>query len=200
MTGGTELRIAELEHRLDGGFHLLQILVGIRLRSVTDPESRRHLAWFSDIVAALGLLNRRLREGESAAFGSYLVEAVGFWRRACAGRPIKLEVKAAEVDLPESHALSLAIIAHELIGNAVRHAFPDERGGTIVVALTRTSEGISLLVRDTGVGGAALELGDGLALVLGLADHLGGAMTIETAPGAGVGVRVRVPLEDLPLH
>lgn len=199
MAGETELKVAELEHRLETGFSLLQVIVGIRLRSVSDPESRRHLTWLSDVTAALGLLNRRLRQDEPLAFGDYLVEAAGFWRRACEGRAIRIDVKAG-VDVPDSHTFALALMAHELIGNAVRHAFPDETGGVISVILTRTNEGLNFLVRDSGVGGAALELGEGLALVLGLADHLGGSMAIEAAPGAGVGIRVRLPLAALPAH
>ena len=40
--------IVELQRRLLGGYQLLQTLVGIRLRSVTDPQSVRHLNWLSD--------------------------------------------------------------------------------------------------------------------------------------------------------
>ena len=199
MSGGTELRVAELEHRLEAGFALLQVIVGIRLRSVSDPESRRHLTWLSDVTAALGLLHQRLRQHDTLAFGDYLVEAVAFWRRACDGRPIRIDVKAA-VEVPDTHALALALMAHELISNAVRHAFPDDTGGVITVLLSRSSEGLNFLVRDSGVGGAALELGEGLALVLGLADHLGGSMAIETAPGAGVGIRVRLPQATVLAH
>ena len=199
MAGGTGLKVAELEHRLDSGLSLLQVIVGIRLRTVTDPESRRHLTWLSDVTAALGLLNRRLRQDQALVFADYLAEAAGFWRRTCEGRPIGIEVKA-DVDVPDTHTLALALIAHELIGNAVRHAFPDASGGAISVILTRSNEGLNFLVRDSGVGGAALELGEGLALVLGLADHLGGSMAIETAPGAGVGIRIRLPLVSIPAH
>ena len=83
---------------------------------------------------------------------------------------------------------------------AARHACPDERRGSIAVAFSRAVGGVSLVVRDSGVGAETLEPGEGLALVKGLVEHLGGSMSIETAPDAGVGVRIRLPLEALQGH
>ncbi len=194
MTANAEHRIAELEQRLSGGYQLLQVLVGIRLRSVADPESQRHLTWLSDMVAAIGLLNRRTAEDGPVGFAGYLDDAAEFWRGACRERPLRIDVRASTAALPDTHAMPLAIILHELMSNAVRHAFPDDGRGSIAVAYTRATDGVSLVVRDSGIGAQALRPRDGLALVEGLVAHLGGVMTIETAPGAGVGVRVRLPV------
>lgn len=194
MTADAEIRIAELERRLVGGYQLLQALVGIRLRSVQDPESQRHLTWLSDVVAAMGLLTRRTVGGGPVDFAAYLDDAATFWRRTCDDRGIRIDIRASSADLPESHALPLAIILHELMSNAVRHAFPDALRGSIAVAYSRASDGASLVVRDSGVGVRELRHGDGLSLVEGLVAHLGGAMSVETAPGVGVGIRVRLPI------
>ena len=186
--------------RLLGGYQLLQTLVAIRLRSVSDPEGVRHLTWLSDIVAALGLLARRGGGDGPIDFNAYLADAAAFWRRACEGRSIRLAVRGRVDALPDSHALPLAIILHELLSNAVRHAFPDGQHGSVAVAFSSASGGISLVVRDTGVGAQALIQRDGLAMVEGLVSHLGGVMSVETAPGAGVGVRIRLPVEVQRTH
>jgi len=186
--------------RLLGGYQLLQTLVAIRLRSVSDPEGVRHLTWLSDIVAALGLLARRAGGEGPIDFNAYLSDAAAFWRRACEGRSIQLIVRGKVEALPDSHALPLAIILHELMSNAVRHAFPDGQRGSIAVAFSSASGGVSLVVRDTGVGAEALTNRDGLSMVEGLVAHLGGAFSIETAPNAGVGVRIRLPVEMQRAH
>lgn len=193
---------ADARERLLGGYQLLQTLVAIRLRSVADPESIRHLTWLSDIVAALTLLNRRMAEGAPVDFDGYLEDAAAFWRRNCEGRSIRLQVRGAVAALPDSHALPLAIVLHELMSNAVRHAFPDGQAGSVAVAFSRAGDGVSLVVRDSGVGAeeAVLRGGEGLALVEGLVQHLGGSLTLEAAPGAGVGVRIRLPLEGARAH
>jgi two-component sensor histidine kinase len=200
MTANADVLIADLRRRLLGGYQLLQALVGIRLRSVTDPESRRHLTWLSDVTAAMTLLNRRIGDEGPVDFAAYLDDAAGFWRRSVEDRGIRIEVRAVETPVSETQALPLAIIVHELVANAVRHAFPDGRRGSIAIACSLASGGVSLVVRDSGVGAACLTPGDGLALVEGLVEHLGGVMSIETAPDAGVGVRVRLPLTGEALH
>lgn len=200
MTAEAEIHIAEFESRLTGGYQLLQVLVGIRLRSVSDPESRRHLVWLSDVVAAMGLMTRRSTVAGPVDFAAYLEDAVAFWRRACEDRAIRIDVRASAADVPETHALPLAIILHELMSNAVRHAFPEGQRGSIAVACSRASDGLSMVVRDSGVGFSEPARGDGLSLVEGLVDHLGGAMSIETAPGQGVGVRIRLPIREGQAH
>ncbi|MDB5421758.1 MAG: putative signal transduction histidine kinase, partial [Brevundimonas sp.] len=168
---------------------------GIRLRTVIDPESRRHLTWLSDVTAAMSLLNRRTTEAGPIDFSAYLQDATEFWRRAAEVRAIRIDVRAGSVAIPESHALPMAIIVHELVSNAVRHAFPDEMRGSVAIACSQSTEGVSLVVRDSGVGLVEMVHGDGLALVSGLVEHLNGFMSVETAPGAGVGVRIRLPLD-----
>ncbi|MFN3931441.1 MAG: sensor histidine kinase [Brevundimonas sp.] len=192
--------IVELQRRLLGGYQLLQTLVGIRLRSVTDPDSVRHLTWLSDVTAAMELISRRMTAEGPLDFAAYLEDVAAFWTRACEGRPVRLDVRGQSALLPDSHLLPLAIITHELIANACRHAFPEGRRGSIAVAFSRAVGGVSLVVRDSGVGAETLAPGEGLALVQGLVEHLGGSLNIETAPGAGVGVRIRLPLETSPRH
>jgi two-component sensor histidine kinase len=195
-----EERLSEVQGRLLGGYQLLQTLVGIRLRSVVDPESKRHLIWFSDVAAAMDLLSRRMTAEGPTDFAGYLEDVAAFWARACEGRPVRLDVRGQAALLPDTHLLPLAIITHELIGNACRHAFPDGRRGSIAVAFSRAIGGVSLVVRDSGIGADAIEPREGLSLVGGLVEHLGGSLHIETAPGAGVGVRIRLPLEGALTH
>lgn len=193
-------RIVELQGRAPGGYRLLQVLVGIRLRNVADPESVRHLTWLSDVAAAMELISRRMAGDGPIDFVGYLEDVAAFWSRVCEGRPVRLDVRGQAALLPDSHLMPLAIITHELISNACRHAFPDDRRGSIAVAFSRAVGGVSLVVRDSGVGAGQLTPGEGLAVVQGLVEHLGGAMSIETAPNAGVGVRIRLPLEGAPTH
>ena len=200
MAAAAEDRIVELQKRMLGGYQLLQTLVGIRLRSVTDPESVRHLTWLSDVTAAMELISRRMTNDGPLDFAGYLDDVAAFWTRACEGRPVRIDVRGQATLLPDSHLLPMAIITHELISNALRHAFPGDRRGSIAVAFSRAVGGVSLVVRDSGVGADAIEPGEGLSLVQGLVDHLGGSMSIETAPDAGVGVRIRLPLETALAH
>lgn len=200
MAAASDDRIIELQHPVLGGYRLLQTLIGIRLRAVTDPESVRHLTWLSDVTAAMDLISRRIMADGPLDFAAYLDDVAAFWTRACQGRPVRIQTRGQAALLPESHILPLAIIVHELVSNAVRHAFPGDQGGSIAVAFSRSRDGVSLVVRDSGVGAQALTPGDGLALVEGLVQHLGGFMSIETAQGRGVGIRIRLMTDATQSH
>jgi two-component sensor histidine kinase len=194
------LLMSELRHRLANSFQLLQAVIQIRLRSAADPESRRHMAWLLDVVTALGMLQQRVGLSGPTDFGAYLIEATSYWRRVCDGRPIEIVVEVEKVQVSEVQASTLALIAHELISNAIEHAFPHGRGGVIQVGFRRRPDGCcELVVRDDGEGLRAKcdeEAGQGLELVRGLAAHLGGAVALEG--GGGLCVRVACPKDEGP--
>ena len=157
------LLLSELRHRLANSFQLLQAVIQIRLRSAADPESRRHLAWLLDVVTALGMLQQRVGLSGPTDFGAYLIEATSYWRRVCDGRPIEIVVEVEKVQVSEVQASTLALIAHELISNAIEHAFPHGRGGVIQVGFRRGSTdntvgGVTTTTTSNSVyGGAGLE-------------------------------------------
>lgn len=201
MSGQVEnLLIAELRHRLANSFQLLQAVIHIRLRSAEDPESRRHLSWLLDVVTALGMLQQRIGLSGPTDFGAYLIEAATYWRRICEGGSIGIVLDVEAVQVSETEASTLALIAHELICNAIEHAFPDGGPGSIQLRLTELRDGTrELVVKDNGRGlpeGAETEGRQGLSLVRGLAEHLGGRIDIESRDG--LTVRVSAPRDPEP--
>ena len=194
------LLIAELRHRLANSFQLLQAVIHIRLRSAEDPESRRHLSWLLDVVTALGMLQQRIGLTGPTDFGAYLIEAATYWRRICEGGSIGIALEVESVEVSDSQASTLALIAHELICNAIEHAFPKGGPGSIVLRLSERRDGArELSISDNGCGlGEAGEGSDrqGLGLVRGLAAHLGGGVDIED--NGGLTVKVTVPRDPGP--
>jgi two-component sensor histidine kinase len=67
-------------------------------------------------------------------------------------RPIAVNVNAAQILLRDDRAVSVGLIVNELITNAFKYAFPDDRGGTINVVLRRESDGKLEFVEDNGKG------------------------------------------------
>lgn len=91
-------------------------------------------------------------------------------------------------------ATPLAVTLAELLQNAIEHAFPDERSGTVKVELSREEHAVVMLVWDDGIGISSNILGGarlGLQIVRSLIDELGGSMTVSA--DAGTRVEVRVP-------
>jgi signal transduction histidine kinase len=79
----------------------------------------------------------------------------------------------------------------QTIQNVMRHA-----GNTpCVVAFAWDGETFTVTVRDEGPGfdPGRTARGMGLAIVQDRADALGGRVEIQSAPGAGTGVTIRIP-------
>jgi len=91
--------------------------------------------------------------------------------------------------LPPDVEASAYFILAEALTNVVKHA----RATRASVRASVADGGLTLEVRDDGVGGADPE-GHGLLGVADRVDALGGRLRIESAPGAGTRVSARLPL------
>lgn len=92
-------------------------------------------------------------------------------------------VSSDDLRLHSAQAQQLAMIANELIANAVRHGAPP-----VAVRLQREADQVRLTVTDTG-GKLAPERGLGLTLVRQLAERgLGGTFDLTAKPGSTTAV------------
>jgi signal transduction histidine kinase len=88
----------------------------------------------------------------------------------------------------------LSMILREAVANVLKHA----RATTLDVSLRHRSGAIDVAIADDGVGftpaAAAAEGHDGLANMQARVDELGGRLAIDSSPGRGTHVHVRVPV------
>ena len=79
------------------------------------------------------------------------------------------------------------MIVNELLTNALKHAFPDEGPGNILLMLTRQEDHFLLCVEDDGIGLSAARSTTsrplGLELVATLLEQLDARMQQETTDG-----------------
>ncbi len=109
-------------------------------------------------------------------------------------RPVRLHCAIAEIELSCEQRRAFALIASELVVNALKYAFP-ERGGTISVSLQTLSEHIELVVEDDGIGlGPAAKPGSGSRILDELSVMLGAPVERRAATGGGLHVSLRLLL------
>jgi two-component system NarL family sensor kinase len=157
------------------------------------PESRAHAA----ITATLAELR-----GTVADLHPYLLEqaglaaAIGQAARAAAARggfELQLDVSDAE---PGANDRAILRCTSELLANIVRHSGARH----VSVALQRGEDSDRIRVRDDGIGfdpvaaTATVRAGHiGLASLRERAEALGGALRLDSAPGAGTVATVTIP-------
>ena len=101
---------------------------------------------------------------------------------------VDLQTDLQQVHLVLDQAIPCGLILNELISNALKHAFPNDRSGIINIALQLMDEQVRITVRDNGVGlppGFTPETHSnlGLELVDTLIGQLDGAMQRTSESG-----------------
>jgi two-component sensor histidine kinase len=67
-------------------------------------------------------------------------------------KQVIISVKGESLILPSRSATNLALIVNELVQNALEHAFPDMREGSIAITLATAPDDLIVSVRDNGQG------------------------------------------------
>jgi two-component sensor histidine kinase len=149
--------LRELQHRVMNSLTLLASVLDMQRRYIGDGTAREQLARARDRVVALGTVYRFLYQtdtSEHVEFASFLKVICSESQNAYGGahKPV-IKVTTEPLRLSGSHAIALAMLTHELITNALKHAYPEGEPGVINVGLHATSDGgLELRVADQGRG------------------------------------------------
>lgn len=184
-----ELALAEAIHRARNDIHAISVL--LRLQALAADGAVRHaLERAASRVDAMASLNARLDEGSEGVdqvdFGKFLQGvAADINDIYMDDRPIGLTVEAEAAPMPPDTARVLGLIINELVANAVKYAFPDERAGAVAILYRQRPREWMLTVRDDGIGfdpnAAPRGSGIGGKVVRALAQQINADFTV--APG-----------------
>jgi len=151
-----DLLLRELQHRVMNSLALLSSLLEMQRRSTKNSVAKENLADARDRVVAMGTVYRHLYQTntlEYVEFSEFLRTICGRSASAYFGTKISIEVDADLLELSGPHAISLGMLTHELITNAVKHAYSDNELGSIKVTLKhKKRRGIDLSISDQGRG------------------------------------------------
>ena len=163
-----------------------------------SEETRTHLNAAHNRVLSVGAMQQHLMPGGRGA-----VELRAYFTQLCQSlaasmipdpKLVTLTVKADEAWLDAEEAVSLGLIVTELTINALKHAFPDRRRGTLRVVMRGEPEGMVVMsVHDDGVGMPIVRtsISLGMQLVGSLTEQLEG--TLEQQGNAGTTFTIRFP-------
>jgi two-component sensor histidine kinase len=198
---GLETALAEAIHRARNDLHAVIAMLRLQANTSTDPAARAALLTAEARVRALSNLNARLdahAEGVEATIGSvaFLNGLTADLRNMHFGlRPATLNVSAEPHRIALVHAKPLGLILNELVVNALKYAFPDDRPGIVSINFRSQRSDYVLTVLDNGIGidVTAPPQGTGLGrrMVRALTSQIGG--TFEIRPGSsGIGTKCTI--------
>jgi two-component sensor histidine kinase len=193
--------IREIHHRVKNNLQTVASLLRLQARRLRSEEAKTALSESVLRIGSIALVHEMLsHEPADATEFSEVVRRIAVMVAEGLVDPaqgIRFEVSGETGPLRADLAAPLAVITTELLQNAVEHAFPDERAGTVAIDVARRRGEVLVAVRDDGVGMAddVLERPQlGLNIVRALVDELGGTFTI--ASRAGTRAHACVPCRD----
>ena len=186
--------LQEMQHRVANSLQIIASVLLLKARTVTSEETRLHLRDAHDRVMSVAAVQTLLQASLGEVdVGPYLTKLCASLANSMIGdsRPLTIEVRADPVTVTSHEAVSLGLIVTELVINALKHAFPDNKGGHVVVTYAAGSPGWTLSVTDDGGGrpttSARIKGGLGTIIVESLAKQLGAHVVIsDSSPGTKV--------------
>lgn len=201
LEAGDEAR-RRIERDLHDGAQQHLVSLGMRLRLAANQARDRGVEPLGvELDGTIMMLNQALKELRELAHGIHpsLLSSGGLALAVpeLAGRcpvPVEIDVQP-EGRLPEVVESTAYFVVSEALANVAKHA--QATRGWVRAALVDGE--LELVVRDNGVGGASAE-GSGMLGIADRVDAVGGRFRLDSEPGAGTTITVRIPLAGFTAH
>jgi two-component system, sensor histidine kinase PdtaS len=189
--------LQELHHRVANSLQIIASVLMQSARKSQSNETRSHLSDAHQRVMSVAAMQRQL-----AASSVDDVELRPYFTALCQSigasmirdhNQLSLDVRADESSVSSDTSVSLGLIVTELVINALKHAFPNNRKGKIIVDYHAHGSGWTLSVSDNGVGmpqnSENAKPGLGTGIVQALARQLLAHIKVTDAkPGTAVSI------------
>jgi len=198
-----ETLIHEVHHRVNNNLQIIGSLLTLQSARVTDVRVHAALSQSTGRVHTLSLAYQTLYGTGGMVelpFGRYLTLLVRQIGDLYHHDHVAIIVEGGDPLLHIDTAIPLALVVHEVLSNALAHAFPahafpDGRGGSVRLALAEDGEDWRLTVADDGIGlpaGLDWERAHslGFTIIRALVAQLGGRA--DYAGGTGTTFTLRV--------
>jgi two-component sensor histidine kinase len=186
-----DLLLSEIHHRVKNSLQVVSSLLSLESARIQDASVVEMLQTTQNRIRSMALIHQTLYQSKDFArvdFHAFLLSFAPTLIQSYSMAPeqVFLDIHVAEVRLPIDAAIPCGLIVNELISNALKHAFPGGRRGTIRIGFAHDSSNhATLSVEDDGIGipeGFSFDRADtlGVQLVYLLTGQLGGTVAVES--------------------
>jgi PAS domain S-box-containing protein len=193
-----EVLLQEIHHRVKNNLQMISSLINMQVRNLEDPASIVALRECQNRVLAISLIHQQLYQAGDYAripFSEYARTVVtSIFHAYDVQSNVALDLDIADIRLSVDKAIPCGLILNELITNALKHAFPDRRRGTLWVVMRGEPEGmVAMCVRDNGIGMPMVRTSTslGMQLVRSLTEQLEGTLEQQDNGGTTFTIRFR---------
>ncbi len=204
--GDKEALLQIIHHRVKTNLQVVNSLLDMELEQLDkgDELAQQSFRASQNRVRAMALVHEKLEKSQNVAaidLPEYIRDVTSHLVQAfrTPDKDIRLRLELEPIELDVELAIPCGLILNELVSNSLRHAFPDQKKGSILVRLHKDGDThLKLTVRDSGVGLPKkvdpLEATSvGFKLIRGLLSQLGGDLAYKHRKGSEF--LVNVPTE-----
>jgi two-component sensor histidine kinase len=196
--------LKEMNHRVKNSLAIISGMLRLQASDIEDPVLSGHLDEAARRVGAVGMAHDQLHtagEVERLDIGRYLKAICRDLDAMVPHCPVRAVVEEGIV-IATDRAISIALTVNELITNAAKYAYDEQRGGIIEVTLKR--QGTDRLVITVADAGRGLPPGFdarrpkrlGMRIVAAFVEQLQGTLEVRALdPGAAFVVTLPLAYE-----
>jgi len=195
-----ETLLKEIHHRVKNNLQVVSSMLHLQSARVTDKDILMAFKESQSRVDTMALIHEKLYETKNLTvipMSSYINDLITnlYISFGVDAEKIKAVLKISDVNLNVSTAIPCGLIINELVTNCLKHAFPGDRKGEIVLSLQPLDGGgYELIVSDNGIGfPEQIDFRNtetlGLKLVISLTSQLDGEVELNRTGGSTVTIR-----------
>ena len=190
-----ELLLKEIHHRVKNNLEMVKSLIALQSAQLEDSATKDAMIASQNRVQSMGIIHQKLYQGSnlgSIEMKDYFVNlSDGILDTFNVEDKVKIKCAMDTLELDVDTAVPIGLIVNELLTNALKYAFPEDKKGEISISLSKTNNNIlTLKVADNGIGKTegqvAKGTGFGSQLIKLLTQQLDGKMVEDHQKGTSV--------------
>lgn len=197
-----EALLSEIHHRVKNNLAVISGLLYLQSDKTDDPSAQKLLEQSQSRINSMALIHEMLYDNQyfsSVDPGEYIRQLVDHISSNMqkGDKNIEVQIETGDIELDMNTAIPCALIINELMTNAFKYAFNENKQGKIFVRFLPDDENNYLLeIADNGMGlpedfevKKKSEQGLGLFLVDTLVQQIGGTMEVISDKGTKFRIR-----------
>jgi two-component sensor histidine kinase len=177
------------QHQIANSLQIIASILLLKARSVLSQETRTHLENVHCRILSVATVQQQLlgtKDEGRIALAPYLARLCETLAASMVGetRPVSIACRVDGGTVSATEAVSMGLIVTELVINALKHAFVDDRAaGRILVTYDLSGDAWCLAVSDNGIGkrAHAATPGLGTSIVGALVSQLDSCLEVATS-------------------
>jgi two-component system sensor kinase len=203
-----EILLREIHHRVKNNLQIISSLISLQSNRLSDEETIHLFRKTRNRIQSMALVHEKLYQSGDFTrinLAEYIQDLVWNVLNSYEGSQdrITLEMDCEPIWININTAIPCALIINELVTNSVKHAFPHDQTGKIIIRLHQKEDQIIITCTDTGVGLPPdinlLQTSTlGLKLVQALTEQLKGKIKILSTEGTSFEIYINSGAMDNP--